>query len=301
METFEAGIYKRYKDLITGSGLEIKLNNVPRKVSLFEIMDDYDVFCFDGYGTLYNRGDFIYPHAKEWFDELRKKNKALRLVTNAASDVTEVLATDAKKRGFDFSSSETISSGSLLLDLSKKLRQEGRNIDEVFYIGRESGNHVLESCGMQAKENPVCPVVAVSSAKETPQSYAKAVELLREPGAILLVLDSDAWAPKTDGSREPVSGALAERLRLDSCCAANGFEGAKTYYLGKPFIGIWGKVKATLPHGARVLMVGDTLGTDVLGANIAGFDSALVLGRNQPADELEQDEKWLGIRPDYYL
>jgi ribonucleotide monophosphatase NagD (HAD superfamily) len=48
-------------------------------------------------------------------------------------------------------------------------------------------------------------------------------------------------------------------------------------------------------------MVGDTLGTDVLGARIAGFDSALVVGRNVPADELEADEKALGIRPDWYL
>jgi hypothetical protein len=43
------------------------------------------------------------------------------------------------------------------------------------------------------------------------------------------------------------------------------------------------------------------LGTDVLGAKIAGFDSALVVGRNVPADELETDQNVLGIKPDYYL
>ena len=48
-------------------------------------------------------------------------------------------------------------------------------------------------------------------------------------------------------------------------------------------------------------MIGDTLGTDVYGAKIAGFDSALVVGRNVPANELETDETALGIRPDYYL
>ena len=48
-------------------------------------------------------------------------------------------------------------------------------------------------------------------------------------------------------------------------------------------------------------MIGDTLGTDVYGAKIAGFDSALVVGRNVPADELEADEAALGIRPDWYL
>ena len=77
--------------------------------------------------------------------------------------------------------------------------------------------------------------------------------------------------------------------------------GCETYYLGKPFPAIWNKVKSTLAPDARVLMVGDTLGTDVLGARVAGFDSALVVGRNVPADELEADEKALNIRPNWYL
>ena len=49
------------------------------------------------------------------------------------------------------------------------------------------------------------------------------------------------------------------------------------------------------------LFVGDQIFTDVLGAKVAGFDSALVVGRNVPVDELEADEKALGIRPGWYL
>ena len=84
-------------------------------------------------------------------------------------------------------------------------------------------------------------------------------------------------------------------------CETNGGAGCETFYLGKPFPTIWEKVKRSLPEGSRVLMVGDTLGTDVLGAKVAGFDSALVVGRNVPADELESDEVVLGVRPDWYL
>ena len=51
----------------------------------------------------------------------------------------------------------------------------------------------------------------------------------------------------------------------------------------------------------EAIMIGDTLGTDVFGAKVAGFDSALVVGRNVPATELEADEAVLGVRPDYYL
>ena len=180
---------------------------------------------------------------------------------------------------------------------------------EVYYIGRETGKHVLDACGITAVEmdaEPAEPIVAISSAKDTPETYARAVKILQRPGAILLVLNSDAWAPKIPDEngvtvREPVSGALSERLRRDSMCDANGGEGCETYYLGKPFPQIWERVKVSLPAGSRVLMIGDTLGTDVYGAKIAGFDSALVVGRNVPAAELEADESALGIRPDYYL
>lgn len=340
MDKFETEIYLRYKQIIESqkacsftchSGLvsgspflcKTELSSwralpdriqsdscaVPRHVYMADLLERYDAFCFDGYGTLYNRGSFVYPGAMDWFQMLRRAGKHLRLVTNAASDVDEVLARDADKRGFDFSTEETISSGSLLKDLCAELRSRGLKLREVYYIGRETGKHVLDACGITAVEmdaEPAEPIVAISSAKDTPESYARAVKILQRPGAILLVLNSDAWAPKIPDEngvtvREPVSGALSERLRRDSMCDANGGEGCETYYLGKPFPQIWERVKVSLPAGSRVLMIGDTLGTDVYGAKIAGFDSALVVGRNVPAAELSTDEAALGIRPDYYL
>ena len=338
MEQFETEIYLRYKRLVESQKawplkrhscaypcLTEKDENlssvaaVPSSVTLSEIIDRYDAFCFDGYGTLYNRGSFVYPGAMEWFKMLRRAGKHLRLVTNAASDVDEVLARDADKRGFDFSTEETISSGSLLKDLVAELRSgtaalsgaaaKPLELREVYYIGRETGKNVLAKCGITAvamDAEPIEPIVAISSAKDTPETYAQAVKILQKPGAILLVLNSDAWAPKIPDEngvtlREPVSGALSERLRRDSACDANGGEGCVTFYLGKPFPAIWERVKASLPAGSRVLMIGDTLGTDVYGAKIAGFDSALVVGRNVPADELKADEAVLGIKPDYYL
>ena len=333
MEQFETEIYLRYKQIIQGSAALAPKECMPEppRVHMADLLDRYDAFCFDGYGTLYNRGSFVYPGAMEWFQMLRRAGKHLRLVTNAASDVDEVLARDADKRGFDFSTEETISSGSLLRELAERLRRGERadgnatagivngcaggtaakplELREVYYIGRETGKHVLEACGITAVAMdavPVEPIVAISSAKDTPEMYARAVKILQRPGAILLVLNSDAWAPKIPDEngvtvREPVSGALSERLRRASMCEANGGVGCETYYLGKPFPQIWERVKASLPADSRVLMIGDTLGTDVFGAKVAGFDSALVIGRNVPAAELEADEVALGIRPDYYL
>ena len=312
MERLETEIYLRYKQIIESQGIVVPAageSPVPRRGRMEDLLDRYDAFCFDGYGTLYNRGSFVYDGALDWYTMLRAADKQMRLITNAASDVDSVLAADAAKRGFAFSEAETISSGSLLKDLCDELRGRGKMVREVYYIGRETGKHVLERCGITAvalDAEPAEPIVAISSAKDTPESYAQAVKILQKPGAMLLVLNSDAWAPKIPGDdgvteREPVSGALSERLRRDSMCEANGGAGCETFYLGKPFPAIWEKVKRSLPEGSRVLMVGDTLGTDVLGACVAGFDSALVVGRNVPADELDSDEAALGVRPDWYL
>ena len=287
MLSLEQDIYRRYRTIVEESCgvLHTLPANPPCEVRLADIIDSYDAFCFDGYGTLYNRGSFVYPGAKEWFAELRRRGKAIRLVTNAASNLDEVLAEEADARGFDFTAAETVSSGSLL-----KPRDDLR---EVYYIGRATGVNVLARNGIAAVENPATPVVAISSSTATDEMYAQALTILRRPGALLLVLNPDAWAPRIDGTRAPVSGELCERLRRESGCAAE--------YFGKPFPDIWKKVRSTLPAGAKAIMIGDTLGTDVYGAYVAGFDSALVVGRNEPAAELDADEKLLGVRPTYYL
>lgn len=316
MEFFETEIYRRYQHLISEKFFSSK-DDVPKQVRLSDIVDRYDAFCFDGYGTLYNRGSFVYDGALEWFRLLRERGKSVRLVTNAASDVDAVLAADADKRGFDFKPEETVSSGSLLKNLACELRSGNvswtcasewlgsdnvkMNLSEVYYIGRETGKHVLENNGICAVENPAEPIVAVSSSTATEEMFAHAVSILRRRNSVLIVLNSDAWAPKIDGTRAPVSGALSERLRRESACEANGGKGASTFYLGKPFPQIWKRVRETLAADARVLMIGDTLGTDVYGAKVADFDSALVVGRNVPECDLKSDEKALGVRPDWYL
>ena len=299
MDALELSIYKRYRNVMDPEwkpGFECVCAGAgkSRHVRLADLLDLYDAFCFDGYGTLYNRGSFVYDGALEWFSMLRKAGKHLRLVTNAASNVESVLAAEADARGFDFTAEETVSSGSLAAGFFAERSHAGNAIRELYYIGRPSGVAVLETFGVSSVENPESPVVAVSSATADAEMFEHAVEILHRPGSVLLVLNSDAWAPNIDGSRSPVSGALAERLRLESGCN-------EVHYFGKPFSAIFDKVKASLPAGSRILMVGDTLGTDVMGARYAGIDSALVVGRNEPAEELAEDERSLEIRPDYYL
>ena len=108
MERLEAEIYLRYKQIIESQGMGTSVcaggeSPVPQRVRMEDLLDRYDAFCFDGYGTLYNRGSFVYEGALDWYTMLRAAGKQMRLITNAASDVDSVLAADAGKRGFAFS------------------------------------------------------------------------------------------------------------------------------------------------------------------------------------------------------
>ena len=105
MTQFETEIYLRYKQIIESQGVETSVcaggeSPAPRYTHMEDLLDRYDAFCFDGYGTLYNRGSFVYEGALDWYTMLRAAGKQMRLITNAASDVDSVLAADAAKRGF---------------------------------------------------------------------------------------------------------------------------------------------------------------------------------------------------------
>lgn len=63
--------------------------------------------------------------------------------------------------------------------------------------------------------------------------------------------------------------------------------GGKVYYYGKPYDKVYNTIinrylKLNIPKN-KILMIGDTLATDILGANNAGIDSTLVLTGNGKA------------------
>ena len=109
----------------------------------------------------------------------------------------------------------------------------------------------------------------------------------------MVVLNPDAWAPRVNTPREGVSGCYAHRLYKEAHPEA--------FYFGKPFKALYEKALASLPRKMKTVMIGDTLATDIGGAMHAGIDAALLIGRNQPASELADDEKFLKLRPTYYL
>lgn len=284
MEIFETEIYKHYFQVAGFHPMESEA----RHATLDELLERYDAFFFDAFGTLYNRKHYVYPGACEMFHKIRGCGKQLRLVTNAASQSLQRLMCDLDAMDLHFDRSEIFSSGDLFAQKSSSL-----HIKECFYIGHESGKEYLAASGITISDTPTDNAVAISAIPDSDATFERALDILKRPHAKLFVLNPDAWAPRINAPRDPVSGAFGHKLFLATHCEVS--------YYGKPFPEIFENAKRSLPNGTRIVMIGDTLATDIAGALNVGIDAALIPGRNMVPEKISEDEKILHVRPTYYL
>ncbi|MCL2100184.1 MAG: HAD-IIA family hydrolase [Fibromonadales bacterium] len=287
MQPLETAIYKSY--LETAAPNLIKAKGDPWKVEKDTLLKHYGSFLLDGWGTLYSKNGFVYPGAMDFMASLRKANKSIRLITNSASRSIKQIQDDLSLMGIDFESHEIISSGSLLAVLNETV-----GLKEAFYMGSKDGMMFLEEAKIQAVENPSEPIVILSGVHPTQSEVDKAIKILSNENSKVLVLNPDAYAPDPDGEKIPVTGIIANTLKEKTGC--------QLLFCGKPFPLIFEVVlRSLIPSTESVIMIGDTLGTDIAGANIVGIDSALVLGRNVKESELRDDIYSLGVSPTYVL
>src|SRR5258706_8200642 len=115
--------------------------------------------------------------------------------------------------------------------------------------------------------------VVVGEGATTLEKLHKAHECI-ERGARLLATNPDNWCPVSSEKTRPGAGATAAFLEAST--------GRRAYYLGKPNGYMFQRARRKLSELAlidveKVVMVGDTMETDIRGAFEAGMHSFLVL------------------------
>jgi HAD superfamily hydrolase (TIGR01450 family) len=266
-----------------------KAKGDPWKVEIDTLLKHYGSFLLDGWGTLYSSDNYVYPGVMDFLAALRKSNKNVRLITNSASRTVTQIQDDLRMAGLEFEASEIISSGNLLAVLN-----DGTWLKEAYYLGGEGGRSFLDDAKIQAVEAPADPVVILAGIHPTEEEMSKATKILSAKDSKILVLNPDVYAPNQNGEKIPVTGSIAHALKEKTGC--------KLLFCGKPFPLIYEvALRSLIPSTESVIMIGDTLGTDISGAAIAGIDSALVLGRNVKEEELRDDIYTLGVSPTYLL
>jgi len=120
--------------------------------------------------------------------------------------------------------------------------------------------------------------VVVGEGVATTERLATAHECV-ERGARLLATNPDNWCPVSSERTRPGAGATAAFLEAST--------GRRAYYLGKPNGYMFHRARRKLAELAlgsldEVVMIGDTMETDIRGAVEAGMPSLLVLSGSTP-------------------
>ena len=263
--------------------------------NLGELAADFDVFLFDAFGVL-NVGDTPIKGAPARVAALQALGKRTMVLTNGASFHASVALSKYARFGYDFLPENVISSRDVLASHLATLPAQR-------WAAMAPEGAVSDDLGIEMDVLEDDPRIydraegflLVGSQIWTEDRQTLLEETLQKNPRPVLVGNPDLVAPSEQG---PVlqPGLYAHRLADKT--------GIEPLFFGKPFGGIFAEAQrrfgAVLP--ARVLMIGDTLHTDVLGGAAAGFKTALITdhGMFKGAEVRDYIEK-SGIAPDYIM
>ncbi|WP_343070008.1 HAD hydrolase-like protein [Jannaschia sp. Os4] len=235
---------------------------------LAALADRFDTFLLDAFGVL-NVGETAIPGAAGRMADLRARGKRLVIVSNAAGLPHAKLMEKYDRLGMGFAPEDVVTSRHALLHAlrAEPPRLWGVMADPAWPLDGFGRTIFLEDdpAPYAAAEG----FLLVGAARWTERRQALLEDALRERPRPVLCGNPDLAAPREGGpSREP--GLWAHRLADRT--------GVEPTFYGKPFRAIYDLAFARVPDPGRVVMVGDSPHTDILGAQVAGVASALITG-----------------------
>jgi len=253
-----------------------------------EIIDNYEVIFFDAFGVLKNYGGLV-PGIERTFAYLEELGKEYYIVTNDASRSPAQLAESYHRKGLNaISADRVISSGMLTKEYLDLKVDDGI----VAYLGTEDSAHYIESPHLHTL--PVSQINADNFDKVNALVFLddegfdwcndlnKTVNLLRRRTIPAIVANTDFAYPVNVNEIAVAIGGIASMVE--------NIVGKKFIRFGKPdsqmFMFAYDLIREYRPISKKeIVMVGDTLQTDILGGNKFGLDTVLVLsGNTLPAD-----------------
>ena len=268
-----------------------------RVETLGEIKNCFDAVLLDAYGVL-NIGQQAVPGVPEQIAALQAAGKRMLVVSNAAGFAHGAIEERLARLGYQFSSDDIITSRKALLQaLKTEPSRHWGVIAGEDYGPNEFGELVLTRLTDDAGAyDAVEGFLFVGAGSWSDARQAKLIASLRNHPRPIWVANPDLMAPQPMGvSIEPghYGHEIAERT------------GIMPRFFGKPFENIYSLALERLGSNfdpQRVLMVGDTLHTDILGGLVAGIKTALVVDSGVMAgSNVTAAVERAGISPDWII
>lgn len=240
--------------------------------SLAPLIDHFQVFVFDAFGVL-NAGPRAFPSAIERIRQLQERGKTVRILSNAATASHGALVAKYRSMGFAIWHDQLVSSRWVLEQSLIRQCRQGRFgvLSPASSAPDTLGVDWLPvRPGIQAVElDRLDGFIFLSSEGWNEVVHEALAQSLGRRSRPLLVANPDLVAPRGDClTLEP--GYFAHLLMSQSAIEPEFF--------GKPYRPAFDAVLQTLGgvDPADILMVGDTLHTDILGGQAAGMKTMLI-------------------------
>lgn len=274
-----------------------------RYISDFKnVIDRYKVVFFDAFGVVKNYKGLV-PGIERTFAYLEGENKEFFIVTNDASRSPLQLADKYHQMGLKAITYDRIISSGML---AKEYLDLKVNDGIVAYLGTGDSAHYIESSGLHTL--PVGDITADSiedvnalvflddEGFDWCRDLNKTVNLLRKRTIPVIVANTDDAYPLTISEVCIAVGSIATMIEK--------IVGKEFIRFGKPdsqmFMFAYELIREKVQVNKKdIVMVGDTLHTDILGGNKFGLDTILVLSGNTLPEEAETRITSTGIIPTY--
>ncbi len=266
------------------------------------LIDQYEIILFDSYGVIKNY-DGIIEGAEKTLDYIHEHQKKYRVLTNDASSPPERLSDKFVRNGIHILPHRIITSGMMARNFLETKTINGK----ILYLGTEHSSEYI----MSAQKEKVsvselqpeqadeigCVVFLDDEGYNWQKDINKVVNLLRNNSIPVIIANSDLLYPVSKNDVSIATGAIATLVET--------VLGRKFIRFGKPdvqmYIYTFEELKKDIPDLKKqdILMVGDTLHTDILGGIKFGIDTALVFSGNTSRANAEVAIRASGISPDY--
>lgn len=270
--------------------------------SFLETAKAYKAIFLDSYGVLKNYFGAI-EGVQETIDALRRMNKEIRILTNDASRSQGQQAEGFKRIGIQgIDEQEIITSGMMAKNfLDTKIRY-----GKIAYLGTENSAHYILQAGLDhipVKDIELDDLHQISAfvflddeGFDWNTDINKTINLLRRKIIPVIVANSDNLYPVSHNDVSVATGGLAKLVE--------NILNKKFIHFGKPDSQMFMYAFEDLNRNQtiekhEILMVGDTLHTDILGGNKFGVHTTLVLTGNTRRENSEMLIHSSGIIPDY--
>ena len=273
-----------------------------QKIDFSSLVNNYKVLFLDSYGVLKNH-EGLFEGVSQTIDNLRDQGLIIKILTNDASRSRQQQVSLFNSLGLKgLSKHEIITSGTLARLFLEDKRIKGK----IGYLGTENAaDYILhidrDSVPIGAIDLDDCDDISAfvfldDEGFDWNVDINKTINLLRMKNIPVVVANSDKLYPVSHRDVSVGTGGIAKLVE--------NILNRKFIHFGKTdsqmFMYAYNQLLTEGDYAKNeILMVGDTLHTDILGGNKFGLDTVLVLTGNTRKSAVETLVSATGIIPDY--